>query len=89
MSSWILSHLLPLASPSCHQLFFFFAVVINSEIFYYEINKSLSIAILLLAAAGSAPGQGVRVVAIDLITTPVRKVGRKASLIVVRLSFHD
>lgn len=40
-------------------------------------NKDLSIAILLVAVAGSAPGQEVRVVAIDLITALGRKDGGK------------
>lgn len=40
-------------------------------------NKALSIAILLVAVTDSAPGQEVRVVAIDLITALGRKEGGK------------
>lgn len=40
-------------------------------------NKALSNAIFIVAVAGSAPGQEVRVVAIDLITALGRKGGEK------------
>lgn len=40
-------------------------------------NKALSIAILLVAVAGAAPGHEVRVVAVDLITVLGRKEGGK------------
>lgn len=48
-------------------------------------NKALSIAVLLEAVAGSAPGQEGSIVGIDLIIALGRKRGRKAFCTAVRL----